>query len=217
MQLKNINKREILRLANTRCEHGMSLLEHPNCLAEHIPTEKVGFLDIETSNLHADFGYMISYCIKELDGKIYHAQVTKNDLHKGIIDRRIMMQFVKDAKKFDRLITFYGKRFDMPFLRTRAVFWKMDFPVYTEIYHTDVYDIIKRKFRLHSNRLQCAAENFDIPCKQHRLNPNVWQKAQMGNKEAIDYILEHNKEDVITLEELWKRINFCFHETKSSI
>ena len=51
-----------------------------------------------------------------------------------------------------------------------------------------------------------ACRFFGIPSKATPLNPDIWQDALCGEKKAIDYILQHNKEDVISLEKLWKKV-----------
>ncbi len=111
----------------------------------------------------------------------------------------------------------HNSRFDLPFLRTRAIFWELDFPIYKSIYATDVYYIIKNKFRLHRNRMETACRTFGIPCKTHPINPEIWQDAMTGDRKALQYILEHNVEDVISLELLWKKVNQYALENKRSI
>jgi len=170
--------------------------------------ERIGFLDIETSNLSATFGYIFSYCIKELDGPILERVLTPAEVKSGAFDRGLMIDCNRDMRKFDRLIVFWGKdrRHDIPFLRTRAAYYDLEFPLYKELIVNDLWDICKNKLRLHSNRLQAACDFFDIPAKQHKLEPTQWQKAMAGDKKALAFILEHNREDVISTEALWKKI-----------
>jgi uncharacterized protein YprB with RNaseH-like and TPR domain len=54
--------------------------------------------------------------------------------------------------------------------------------------------------------LATACQTFDISAKGHPLNPDVWQDAMTGEREALKYILEHNREDVVSLEELYDRV-----------
>ena len=145
--LRQLKKNEILRYSKQTCEHGHSLISHPQCLRKILgKEEKIGFFDIETSNLVATYGYIFSYCIKKLNGKILKGIITKKDMEKGIFDKNLIKQLIIDMKKFDKLITYYGSRFDIPFIRTRAIKYGLDFPVYKEIKHTDVYYIIRNRF-----------------------------------------------------------------------
>jgi len=216
--LRGIPKQQILRLSRQTCKHGHSLLVHPTCLRKELgKEEKIAYLDIESSSLVATFGYIISYCLKEANGKIIERVLTPNEIKSHIFDKKLMKQFIVDSKKFDRVLTYYGTKFDVPFLRTRAIHWGLDFPLYSEIKHTDVYYIVRNKLRLHRNRLETACEFLDIPSKGHRLNPTVWQRAMSGEKKALNYILQHNREDVISLELLYNKVSLYVKENKTSI
>jgi uncharacterized protein YprB with RNaseH-like and TPR domain len=226
LNLNNLKKAEILWLYNHRCKHGSRYTEHPGCYEkEHaeddaiIQPEKIGFLDIEASNLKADFGYIISYCIKEQKGKILEAVLKPKEIKNYTFDKNITKKLIEDLYKFDRVLVYWGKnyRFDIPYIRTRAVHWDIKFPKYREIYVQDVYDMVKPRLRLHNNRLATACKYFDIPAKDHSLNPTVWQRAMAGDKKSLDYILEHNREDVISLELLWDKLNKFVRRSKTSI
>lgn len=197
-----------------RCVHRHNGFSHPSCYDQaNGIIERIGFTDIESSNLNAPFGVVYTYCIKELEGKLYKRAVTRDELYKGIYDKALLEQFIKDIDGFTRLVVHYGsdRKFDLPMLRSRAEYWRLPFPQYKFIYITDTWNILKNKFRLHSNRLESACEFFHIPAKQHKLKPDVWLKMITGNpklmQEALDYIMKHNVEDVVSLERLWKRIS----------
>ena len=214
MDISNLSKDEIIRRSKWRCKCGHSALEHPNCYEEKFGKEiKIGFADIEASNLTATFGVVYTYCIKELDGKIIKRAISLADLHEGVFDKNLIALFIEDSKQFTHLIWHYGtdRRFDIPFLRTRAVKWGLPFPEHKCMYVADTYPILKNKFKLHSNRLETACDFFDIPAKKHKLNSDIWLNMITGNKKlmqkAIDYILLHNEEDVLSLETLWKKIS----------
>ena len=128
--VSRLPKQEIIWLSRHRCNaHSHTYLDHYNCyLKEQEIKERVGFLDIETSHLKADFGICFCYCIKIMGKrKIISRCVTKKELYKNL-DREVIKQCVEDLKQFDRVITYYGSRFDLPFLRSRALHWNIDFP-----------------------------------------------------------------------------------------
>ena len=200
-------KDEIIRRWRFRCIHGHSGIEHQSCyFKKQGVTERIGFFDLETSNLKATFGYVLSFCIKQPKGKIIKRVLTSDEVRGGILDRNLCSDFIKAIQQFDRLIGYYSVRFDAPFIRTRCVSWGLDFPKYGELKHKDLYDIVRNKFSLHSNRLSAACEFFGIPAKGHRLNPKVWNRAMAGSQRDLNYILTHNIEDVISTELLWDKV-----------
>src|SRR5215469_10548297 len=92
----------------------------------------VCFLDSEFSNLKADFGSLICISIKPLTGKTKTFSVEKLGNDKAVIKAAF-----KELEKYDLVVTFYGQRADIPYLRSRALRWKIqDIP---KIYHCDIY------------------------------------------------------------------------------
>ncbi len=208
-----LKKKEIVWLSRHRCKkHGHSFLEHYNCyLRENPLNERIGSFDIETSSLNAVYGYVFSYCIKEHGGGLFGRVVTRSEILSYVFDKNLINEMMQVLKKFDRLIVYYGKdrRHDIPFIRSRAVLYNLEFPEYGEINITDVYDIIRGKFRLHNNRLGTICDYLDIEAKVHKLTPKIWCYASAGHTPSLKHIFEHNKEDVISLEKLYNKvINF---------
>jgi uncharacterized protein YprB with RNaseH-like and TPR domain len=219
-----LNKDAIIWLYDNYCRHGHRYTEHPTCFAEEWEgklsmAERAVVVDIEATNLQADFGYIICYSLKEKGGDIIHRCVTPEEIWQHKFDKGVMKQFVKDIKGYTRLIVYYGgrRRFDIPYLRTRALRWGIPFPTWKEYMVTDVFDLVKPMLRLHRNRLECAADLLDIPSKQHRLNPEVWMKGQAGDKRSLDYIQTHCDEDVVTLEQVYDRLCGFRGQDKTSI
>ena len=216
--IKHLKKQEILNLARQTCKCGHSYLEHFKCYQEETGNiERIGFLDIETSNLSADFGIIFSYAIKELGGKIIGRTVTPNEMRTEMYDKKLMEEAVAHILGFNRICTYYGSRFDIPFLRARALYHGLDFPLYKEVYHTDVYYMAKNRLCISRKRLETVCDFLGIPAKAHKLNQVMWLKALGGNPKALDFIWKHNTEDVISLEQVWKRLDSYCQPTNRSI
>jgi len=243
---EKMNKSHIMWLNKNKCEaHGRPYTEHPNCYFQDLESgylnipqgheERIGFLDIEASNLKGTFGYMFSYCIKLLDGEVIKRVVLPRDIKNNDqwLDRGLCIQFCKDVQQFDRLVVYWGKdwRYDVPFLRTRTLYWKqialrdgdteiaeqLSFPVHAELYVEDLYDTVKKKFRLHNNRLATFCRFMNIESKGHPLDPETWNRALAGHQDALDYIVTHNVEDVHSTEEAWKITQDFVNRPKTSI
>lgn len=218
MNIANTKKDEIIKMANFRCIHHHSGLSHPNCYdTQNNIKKRIAVIDIETSNLKANWGFVFSYCIKEIGGKLIKRILTPKEIKEGVYDKNLIKQFCEDVRQFDRIVGYYSARFDVPFLRTRALYYNLDFPIYHEIHHTDLYDITKRKLNLHSKRLQVVADFFGIKAKGHPMNPSVWFKAMAGDVKALNWIMIHNIEDVNTTEELYNKIYNYARITDTSI
>lgn len=217
MNVATMTKAELVARAKYRCAHRHNGLDHISCFDKANPGERIGFLDIEATSLNASFGYILSYCIKPHNGKVIERPISPGDIKSHRYDKRLCEQFLEDIGKFDRLVTYYGTGYDVPFLRTRCLHWNLDFPPMGTLFHTDLYYTVRNKMRLYRNRLEAACDSLGIESKGHRLNPKVWMDAQTGDAKAIAYVLKHNVEDVASLEALWDRLHGHFRRTKTSV
>jgi len=214
-----LKKSELVKFTTGYCRHRHRYYEHPNCfIEEQMYKPRVGYLDIETSHLKANFGVMLSYCIK-VDGKreILGNVITKKELHHPDMDKWIVKKCINDMMKFDELITYNGTRFDIPFIRTRALIHGLDFPIYGSIKHKDAYYMAKGRLCLHRKNLETVSYALGIPGKNH-VDGNLWMKASMhGDKKALEYIYDHNRRDVVVLEKVYKALKEYIREVKRSI
>ena len=167
---------------------------------------RAGYLDIESSGLQGDFNFMLTWCIKEANSdNVYWSAITPNEIKNGILDKRIIKELIRTLKGFKTIYTFYGTNFDIKFARTRALYHGLDFVPYGLVQHKDLYYLVKRILRIHSNRLESTADLLDISGKTH-LHPRIWVQATGGNPKAIGYILDHNVADVKLLEAVHKKL-----------
>ena len=231
-----LSKKEIVWLASHKCKHRHTYLSHFNCYEEEVlkgrkvqygkerlPVDVTnGYFDIESTGFQATFSYLICYCIKDGNSdKIYERTVTKKELE-TCLDREVVRQCVDDLKRFDRIITFYGTRFDLPFIRSRAVYWGIPFPHFKTLLHTDVYFIIRNRFKLHRNSLDAAC-NFLLPeevqasHQKSHFGRDHWVWATQGKKESLNYIVQHCRDDVKMLEDLYKVVEDYAMRTDRSI
>ncbi len=213
-----MKKKELQELFKGRCKHGHRYAEHPACYVKERQDAnvKIGYLDIETSNLKANFGIMLSYAIKEKGNKkILCDTITKKEIDDGTLDKRLVRQCIEDMKKFDVVMGYYSTKFDIPFIRTRAMYWGIDFPMYGELQHKDVWYMVRAKMCLHSNRLESACKHLGIEGKTH-IDSLYWIRALSGDKKALDYILDHNKKDVVILEKLHDKVKEFVRDTTRS-
>jgi uncharacterized protein YprB with RNaseH-like and TPR domain len=210
--IRKLKKDQLVKLHDGRCKHGHTYIEHYQCFLtekEEGPY-KIGSLDIETSNLNADYGVILTWCIKDHDtGEIYNDQISEEDLalyEPGEDDTRIVASLIEAMMKFDELVTWYGARFDIPFIRTRANICKVDFPKYGAIKHKDLWFTCRGKLKLSSNRLENACKVILGKSTKTRLDAKHWRAAQRGNKESLAYVLTHNKHDVEDLKKIYEKI-----------
>jgi len=168
-------------------------------------------LDIETSNLNADFGFVITVVGKPYKGK--DLKVFRIDDYKGFEKARYNDKpLIEDVRKylleFDGLITYNGRNFDLPFLRSQLICY--GFEPMKDMFHVDVYYITKYRLRLHNNKLNSLIHFLNTYRAGKKkleektfINSLYYRKAITGNKSGIDELVRHCKKDVLALEQCY--------------
>ena len=172
----------------------------------------IGYLDIETSGLTADFDIMLSWAVLIRDTRtekciIKHGIVTKEDFEYAhnkkdadLIDKRITKELIEAIKGVDLLIGhwFIGKhRHDIPFIRTRCVINKVHgFPHYKKVRYGDTQKTGSILYRNRNNSLDTMNQMYNGHVHKTPLSPKIWKNACIGVKDALEYVLKHNIHDV---------------------
>jgi uncharacterized protein YprB with RNaseH-like and TPR domain len=225
------------------CNHRHNIENHPRCFvsgnvnleqAEALYKEngepwykldglRIGYLDIESDGLKADFSTMLTWCIKEKDGDVTYDMIKKEELFAGVDpDKRLVKSCIQEMQKYKIIVTYYGTGFDIPFIRSKALHYDLCFPSYTfveqelkngntrvltlpELYHFDIYYTVKSKLNLSRKSLDSACDYLHIEGKTP-LSKEAWRLAKYGNAEALAQVLEHNTMDVAILEKLHNKL-----------
>jgi uncharacterized protein YprB with RNaseH-like and TPR domain len=209
-----------------RCIHRHSKETHPNCFRRGVIKDfqwwkdkdiKLAFFDIETTDFKANAGFVTCWVIKYRGKKkIYGSRIKREEIYNETFDKRVVADLVEELKNVDVLVSYYGTRFDIPFVRSRAFAHNLYFPPYGTIYHFDLYYRARSLLQLHRNSLDAVTRHLDIPGKTH---PHIdeWMSARYGNPKTLKFVWDHCVADVKILEELFYKLEDYSKWTKRSI
>lgn len=220
--VRKFRKCDLVWFGEHYCRHGHTYLSHYHCFLVEKPVtapmqENIGVFDIETTGLKANWSHMLCWCMKEQGKEVVHSDlITKKEV-RDKNDKRIIKSAVEEIKKYDRIVTYYGTRFDVSYTRSRAIAQGIEFPAYRDLYHTDLYYVARSKFAIHSNRLGSICQFFNIEAKNHPMTPDLWQRAGAGNEDALKEILTHCDEDVRSTDQVFEMLLDHMLITKRSI
>ena len=175
-----------------------------------------GYFDIETTNLNADFGIVLCAVIQDDQGNeiiLRGDQLNKSWKTKRSDDSILVGKVAEALSPYDIIVGHNGLLFDIAFLRTRLLRWGLGaFPDKKLI---DPWMIAKRKLRMHSNSLRSLCDFLTTSEKTEVLG-DVWMRcAYDGDTEAMDYIVEHCRQDVRMLADLTTVIKPYIHQFDS--
>lgn len=158
--------------------------------------------DIETSHLCADFGIVLCACVKP-DGKppiIFRGdKLVEGWKTKRSDDSKLVKAIADELEKYEVWVAHNGRRFDIPFLNTRLLRGGHK-PLNIPKVLVDPVELARNKMRMTYNGLDQLAQMLGVNSKTI-VEPDKWLAATLdGNVQALNYIVEHCKQDVVTLE-----------------
>lgn len=172
-----------------------------------MPGFRTGIFDIETTNLNANIGRLISISLLRGNGDIESITIADFKRYKRnpADDKMIIGDVVKLLKDEDILVGYYSKqpRFDLPFLVSRMIHHGIELPVgllYRK--HVDLYPYAKKWLPLTRRSLRIVSRFFKCATDKTDINWDNWAEAIAGQREAVDYIQKHNEHDVIVTGEV---------------
>jgi uncharacterized protein YprB with RNaseH-like and TPR domain len=168
---------------------------------------KAGFrclcLDIETTNLNADYGVVLCAAMSRSVGRIQVlSQRTLNPDWgtSSLNDRPVLERLLAEMAQADFWIAHNGAAFDLPFLYARAAYWGLPTPPKRAL--LDPVVVSRRHYRLSGNSLENLAKYFNLPPKTPLL-PNDWMSAALArDNQAMRRIERHCRRDVEILTKL---------------
>lgn len=123
-------------------------------------------------------------------------------------DKKILKGIWKLIDEADVIITQNGKSFDEKKLNARFILNGMKPP--SSVRHIDTLRIAKKKFGFTSNKLEYMTSKLCTKYKKltHKKFPGfeLWKECMKGNKKAWDEMKTYNIHDVLSLEELYTKL-----------
>lgn len=189
-------------------------------LESAIPFQRVGVLDIETTGLWSDFGYILVAVFKDITAGIMSGkyEIFRLDETKVMkdekalkdpetwkrIDRELLEKIMENVKKYDVIVHFNGRNFDIKFLNTRLI--KNNLSLLPAVKQVDIYQIAKHRMRLRSKALEALREFLEVDMEAAEHKWEYWQMAAARVKEGFDYVVQHCCRDVDRLAEVAVRM-----------
>jgi uncharacterized protein YprB with RNaseH-like and TPR domain len=175
---------------------------------------KILFVDIEATNLDANFGYILCIGYKwahEKDAKVISITDFKRHKQDCTDDREVLKAFSEIYNQADIVVWHYGERFDLPYIQTRLLMNKM--PILPVAASVDTWRIARYKLKLNSNRLETLLKALECKYQKSPVDGKMWIRATAGDNKAIKYVVEHCYYDIMVLEEAYNKVKglMCNH------
>lgn len=119
-------------------------------------------------------------------------------------DKKLVKKFIKEMNKADEIITYNGKRFDTPWIRTRAMYHNI--PMVYQYNEIDCYKQAKKYLNLPSYSLKEVCKYFELPLKKNAGGMETWVNVVIHKQQAaLDHLLFYGDGDITSLEAVFKK------------
>lgn len=171
-------------------------------------------LDIEATSLYADFGHILCAVVKPVDGEPIVLRLDEYQKVPTYDDSPLVKDLISLLSSAPLVVSWNGDRFDIPYIRTRKMIAEQQGMV-MPVAHTKSLDMlrVRRKFRLHNNRLETWMDNI-TPTRKTDVLPLEWRQAQFFHRSSMDYVVDHCVKDVEGTEEVFRYIWRTVHNLK---
>ena len=173
------------------------------CKAERLCPEEVLFLDLETTGLSMTPVFLIGTMECTCDSFVFRQYLARDYSEEA----SILSAFSHRLGEARMVVTFNGKSFDVPYLKSRAVATGVKLPHPRS--HLDLLHESRRHFgrRTPNHKLQTLERIICGKCREDDIPgeeiPAAYHEfVRTGNARKIGMILEHNLHDLLTMADL---------------
>lgn len=131
-------------------------------------------------------------------------------------DKKLLKEFIEVANKADEIVFHNGDKFDMPWIRARAIFHGLDpMPQYRTI---DTLKWARNKFLFNSNKLDYIAKYLGLGGKI-KTEFGLWKKIVLDKDiKAMNQMCVYCAKDVELLQEVWQKMEYYLpHKTHAGV
>jgi len=163
--------------------------------------------DIETTHLKADFGTVLCVGYKWYEDRKPHIISIRdfNGWQRNVLDDKRVVEAFRDVMcQAGMWVTYFGKGFDCKVLNAKCLEHGLD--VVPNTPHVDLFYIVKANLALSRKSLERVADYVGCVEKKTPVSGPVWKRAAVGDPEALSYVEDHCKADVLLLEEVYTKL-----------
>jgi len=160
----------------------------------------IGYFDIETT--FSMWSRFLCGSVADQFGNVTTFSVATHPGKTVLDDGPAVKAYAEFLQNFDILVSWNGKLFDVPRINARLAYHGL--PLLYPRMHIDAMYLAKGSmFNIGRKSLANAEAFFEAKNGKTPLSPRIWDKADHGDDEEFDTIVEHCEADVLVLREIF--------------
>lgn len=172
---------------------------------------RIAAIDLETTDLKAMMGVLLCGSFQPIippeydQPEPYTLFDADPDLKDANPDKALAVGLRDEMEKYDCIVTWNGKMFDIPFLNARLLKHR-ERPVRVKFHFDAMYQAGYSANRIGSKKLVNVQKFLDCTEAKTDIDWDVWKLAIKGDDEALAQVIEHCEQDVKVLAEVYWRL-----------
>lgn len=176
------------------------------------------FYDTESTDLSASWGRILCASFADMTGEVYTYRGDKRSRAKPdgvdwkylpgeevVDDSRLVVAIRDELETADIIVSWNGILHDIPLLNARLqIAGERPYKgkTWPKGAHLDLmYYATGQALKIGSKRLDNVAKFFSLPNQKTPLDGPTWQRAAVGDRKALDLVVDHCEADVLVLRD----------------
>jgi uncharacterized protein YprB with RNaseH-like and TPR domain len=163
------------------------------------------FLDLETTGLHGSVLFLAGHMTPIGDDFLVR-QLFARDYSE---EKALLVEARRALSSCEAIVTFNGKSYDVPFLKERGAYHRLDLSEATEKPHIDLLHWSRRKWKGEVSNCRLQTLEWEV-CRQRRWGdvpgdqiPGIYHRyVRTGDPYQLVPVFHHNVLDLVTMVEL---------------
>lgn len=119
-------------------------------------------------------------------------------------DSRLLKHFYRVLSEAEMWVTYFGKGFDVKYLQAKFLEHEIGYLPNTP--HVDLFYTVKSNLALSRKSLANVADYLSFEAEKTPVTGKLWKRAMVGDPEALQYVINHCRSDVLLLEEAYLKL-----------
>ncbi|MEM1584239.1 MAG: ribonuclease H-like domain-containing protein [Nitrososphaerota archaeon] len=176
---------------------------------------RICFMDLETTSLDADVGYLVGGGFMDEEGRFkwFYASTPSKE-------REALSSIINYLSKYHIVFTWNGSKFDIPFLAARALKHDLRVELIYRASHFDLAEFVRNYLKLSLVNLYHVARFLDIS-KDVSVEgidvPSLYLKAMKNDRRSAAKIKKHCRDDLEVLRKIYFRILPIIREVRPEL
>ena len=163
----------------------------------------IGYFDIETT--FSMWSRFLCGSVADVFGNVKTISVATHPGKNVLDDGPAVQAYAELISQYDILVSWNGKLFDVPRINARLAYHGL--PLLYPRMHIDAMYLAKGSmFNIGRKSLANAEGFFEASNAKTPLSPRIWDKADHGDDEKFETIVEHCEADVLVLREIFGKL-----------